>query len=302
MKKSVYLLFALSALFVWNTGCSDAAVSEKKLMDESANGPAVQINREVLDELIHTLPQPIEMADIITKSGMSFSKDLLVPAENASGFKDKDKQALAFGAYGVDLGYINLSEKTLYSLEYLESISTLSKELSVDQFFDYTNLIELSKNKNNADSLISISTRNFNQIDQFLREKGRGELSVLILIGAWMEGMHMFGEIRKANPTQDITNRIGEQKVVFENIALLLEKLAVVEAYKPLQTDFMALGAAYKNVAISYEYKQPESKEVNGELVIIDNTETKVTITAADADAITKQVEALRTKYLLTQK
>ncbi|MGL5889141.1 MAG: hypothetical protein ACRC3B_04615 [Bacteroidia bacterium] len=304
MKKTLYLLLSASAIFVAGVSCSDSASAdaEKKLMDESSKGASVQINRAVLDELIHTLPQPIEMADIIAKSGMDFSKEILVPSDNASGYKDKYMQSLAFGAYGVDLGYINLNDKSLYALEYLESISVLSKELSVDQFFDYSTLMELSKNKKNADSLIAISTRNFNQIDQFLREKDRGELSVLILIGAWIEGMHMFSEIRKANPNEDITKRIGEQKVVFENISLLLTKLAVSDEFKPLQADFTELGKAYEKISISYEYKQPESKEVNGELVIIDKTETKVTMTAADADAVCEKVEVLRTKYLLTQK
>jgi hypothetical protein len=304
MKKTLYIALAATAILSFSQACSDSAQddSEKKLMDESGAGTAVQINREVLEELIHTLPQPIEMADIIAKSGMDFSKEILVPSDNASTYKDKYLQSLAFGAYGVDLGYINLNDKSLYALEYLESISKLSKDLSVDQFFDYSTLMELSKNKKNADSLIAISTRNFNQIDQFLREKQRGELSVLILIGAWIEGMHMFGEIRKANPNQDITSRIGEQKVVFENIKLLLEKLAAIEELKPMKADFDVLGQAYNKVSISYIYKEPISKEVNGELVIVDNTETKVEMTPADADAISKQIETIRTKYLLNQK
>ncbi|MCU0433393.1 MAG: hypothetical protein MUC87_08075 [Bacteroidia bacterium] len=304
MKKTLYIALAATALLNFGSACSDSAQadSEKKLMDESASGAAVQINREVLEELIHTLPQPIEMADIIAKSGMDFSKEILVPSDNAASYKEKYAQSLAFGAYGVDLGYINLNDKSLYALEYLESISKLSKDLSVDQFFDYSTLMELSKNKKNADSLIAISTRNFNQIDQFLREKQRGELSVLILIGAWIEGMHMFGEIRKANPNQDITNRIGEQKVVFENIKILLEKLSSIEELKPMKADFDMLGKAYDKVGISYIYKEPISKEVNGELVIIDNTETKVEMTPADADAISQQIETIRTKYLLKQK
>jgi hypothetical protein len=304
MKKSLLQFLSAAVILVAGVSCSDSANAdaEKKLMDESAKGASVQINKEVLDELIHTLPQPIEMADIIAKSGMDFSKEILVPSDNASGFKDKYSQSLAFGAYGVDLGYINLNDKSLYALEYLESISVLSKELSVDQFFDYSTLMELSKNKKNADSLIAISTRNFNQIDQFLREKDRGELSVLILIGAWIEGMHMFAEIRKANPTEDITKRIGEQKVVYENIALLLTKLAVSEDFKQLHADFGELGKVYDKISISYEYKQPESKEVNGELIIIDKTETKVTMTASDADAVCEKIESIRSKYLLIQK
>lgn len=295
MKIKIHTLIAAVFLFA---ACSDDGSKEKNILADTASGPEVQINREVLDEMIRTLPQPIEIADIISKSNMEFSGDMLVPSGNSSHYDNKYFQSLAFGAYGVDLGYINLNEKTLYTLEYLESIKNLSEELKVEQFFDFNTLAELSKNRNNADSLVQISTRNFNKIDEFLREKNRGELSVLILIGAWLEGMHMFGEIHKQNP--DVGRRIGEQKVIYGNITALLGKLNTVEHFKMMETDFSKLGAAYDSVGITTIYKQPETKEVNGELVIIDKSETKVDINEATIGKIITEIETIRKKYLLT--
>lgn len=300
MKKTIlFFLFAGSIGFFFSCS-SDSPDAEKKLLYDTATKATVQINREVLDEMIQTLPQPIEIAGIITKSNMPFSKEMLVPSENATNYKDMYNQSLAFGAYGVDLGYINLNEKTLYTLEYLESIKTLSEDIKVDQFFDFSTLAELSKNKNNADSLVQISTKNFNKIDNFLREQERGELSVLILVGAWLEGMHMFGEINKNAPSDDIRKRIGEQKIVFDNVYAIVQKLNSIGYYKDMQNEMTMLKTAYDSVKITYNYKQPEMKEVNGELVVVDQTETIVDISPDAVSTIITQVEKIRSNYILS--
>jgi len=301
MKK--YLLFVgtsfLSALMI---SCSEGSDSktESQILSESNKKADVQINRAVFDEMIHSLPQPIEIANIITKADMPFSKEMLVSSDNSESYTDKYSQAMAFGAYGVDLGYINLNDKKIYVIEYLEAIKNLSEALKVDQFFDFQTLYELNNNRHNADSLIHISTRNFNKIDEFLREQNRGELSVLMLIGAWTEGMHMFGKLYTKSPNDDLLKRIGEQKVVFENVFLILEKLNKIEHFNKLKTDMTPIKTAYEKVQISYVYHQPETKEVNGELIIIDKTESKVDLTKEDAELIIKTIADFRQKYLVT--
>jgi hypothetical protein len=301
MKKQILFLLTAGTFLFASCGGEENA-DEQKLLAEPDTAKQVKINHQVLDEMIMTLPQPIEIANIITKSNMEFSKTMLVPSENSDSYADKYYQSMAFGAYGVDLGYINLNEKTLYTLEYLESIRNLSKDLKVDQFFDFSSLAELSKNRNNADSLVQISTRNFNKIDGFLRENDRGEQSVLILIGAWIEGMHMFGEIQKTAPSQDINTRIGEQKVVFDNVYALLDKMSAIDHFKMMKTDFADLKAAYDKVEIAYIYREPETKEIDGELVFIDKSETKISIDDATLAQVVAGIEKIRLKYLLTTK
>lgn len=297
--KSCLLAVAMSAL-----SCSDQtdAKSEAEILSAAGKQQTVQISREVFDEMIQSLPQPIEIANIITKAEMPFSKEMLVPSENSDQYPDKYYQAMAFGAYGVDLGYINLNDKKIYVIEYLEAIKNLAEKLKVEQFFDFHTLYEINNNRHNADSMIHISTRNFNKIDEFLREENRGELSVLMLIGAWTEGMYMFGKLYEKNPNEDILKRIGEQKVVFQNISLILNKLSEIEHFKKLKADVAQINALYEKVQISYIYHEPETTEVNGELVIIDKTETKVDIKKEDVKGIVSAIESFRRKYLLISK
>jgi hypothetical protein len=296
MKKQ--LLIPIAALLL--ASCSNNSKSETELMKEAADTTqTVNISREILDEMMQTLPSPIEMANLITQSKGGFKKELLTPSENAENFSDKYSQALALGAYGVDLGYLNLNDKMLYVIEYLESINTVSKALKVDQFLNVTSLSNMAKNKNNADSMIQMSTRNFQQIDEFLRSQNRGDLSVLILIGSWLEGLNMFNGIALQNPNQDIINRIGEQKIIIDNIYAILNKIDRIAYYKELKNKMGNLKKAYENVKIAYVYKEPEMKEVNGELVITDNSEAIVSITPQDLASISKAITQLRNELFL---
>jgi hypothetical protein len=297
MKFTIKNLLVISCVFLFS--CSE----EKQ---ENVNSPInqsqladVEISREVLEEMMQSLPQPIEIAQIISSSKTDMNKDVLIPSDKADKYEDKYIQSLAFGAYGVDLGYINLNNKTLYVMEYLGSIRILADKLNVKQFFDFATLSELAKNRNSSDSLIRLSTGNFNKIDEFLREHNRGELSALILIGAWMEGMNMFCEIYKNTKSDDITKRLGEQKVLFDNVYLLLGKLNKIGFYRQLERDFAGLKLHYEKIKISYDYKEPLMQEVNGQLVLKDQTETKIDFTMQDIDNIVKEFQSIRNSYFI---
>jgi hypothetical protein len=293
MKKK--MLVALTCGILMGCGDQGNIKNESDLMAEAKDtAKPVSVSREILDEMMQTLPSPIETANLITQAKSGFNKDLLIPARNSEHFSDKYSQALALGGYGVDLGYLNLNNKIIYVIEYLESINTVSKELKVNQFLDFAVLNDLAKNKNNVDSLIEISTRNFNNIDEYLRSQNRGDLSVCILIGSWVEGLHMFNNIARENPSEEITKRIGEQKIIIDNIYAILNKIDHVAYYKELKLKLKGLKEVYNNVKISYVYREPVMKEVNGELVVEDASESVVEVSKSDLASINKEITTLR--------
>ncbi len=299
MKKQITIVAA--GLILAACGGSPDAKKEADLLNTADTAQSIKISREVLDDMIRTLPSPIEMANLITRSKGGFDKTLLIPTDNASAYPDKYAQAIALGGYGVDLGYLNLNNKVLYVVSYLESVHMLSKELKVNQFLDFSTLSKLAKNTSNVDSLISLSTQNFKQIDEYLRSQNRGDLSVLMLIGSWIEGLHMFSRISKESPSEEINKRIGEQKIVIDNIYAILNKIDNITYYQDLKRRLEGLKSAYAKVTISYVYKEPEMKEVNGELVISDNSESVVTITPKDLELIAKEITVLRNALFMIE-
>jgi len=299
MKKKI--IFALSSVILLS--CSDSVTTkENELIKQTTEThQAISVSREILDEMMQTLPSPIETANLITQAKSEFNKELLIPSQNSESFPDKYSQALALGGYGVDLGYLNLNNKMLYVVEYLESINNISKELNVNQFLNFSVLNDLAKNRNNVDSLIEISTKNFNQIDEYLRTQNRGDLSVLILIGSWVEGLHMFNNIAKENPSEEINKRIGEQKVIIDNIYAILNKIENVAYYKDLKIRLTGLKNVYNKIQISYVYQEPVMKEVNGQLVVEDNSKSIVQVTKQDLASIDREIMKLREEIFMTK-
>lgn len=293
--KSVLLVNCMLLLSCSNEESMNTAGSETNTT-EKVNS---QISQEVLDDMIQSLPQSIEIAQIISNSKVELDKDVMIPSHLADRLESRESVALLLGGYGVDLGYINLNNKHIYMIEYLEAVKKLSVKLKVEQFFDFETLSKLVKNKNNSDSLIQLSTSNFNKISNYLREQNRGEQSVLILIGAWMEGMNMFGDIYTKTHSEDISRRIAEQKIVFDNIHSIIEKLNSIPFYKKLEISFSPLKAAFDKVKINYVYKEPKMEEVNGTLVLKDQTEMNVDFSAEDLNQIVAELQKLRNEYFI---
>jgi hypothetical protein len=150
--------------------------------------------------------------------------------------------------------------------------------------------------------LIDLSTKNFNQIDEYLRTQNRGDLSVLILIGSWVEGLHIFNTIAKENPSEDITKRIGEQKLIIDYIYAILSKIENIAYYKDLKQRLSGLKNVYANVQISYLYQEPTVKEVKGELFVEDNSKSVVRVSKDDLISIDTEIIKLRREIFMTDR
>jgi hypothetical protein len=279
-------------------GCTDTdQIFENDVVEQRMDTTNVlAVSKEALNSMTQTLPSLIEIANIITKSTKDLDKDLLIPFSNTKKFPDKYSQALALGAYGVDLSYLNLKNNMPNVVQCLENLNAVSKELNVNQFLDFSVLNDLTgnPNNNNLDSLIRVSTANFININEYFRSQKRGDLSVLILVGSWLEGLHMFNQIAKESPSENIERRIGEQKIIVDGVYKILSQIETIDYYKELKEKLQPLKSIYANVKITYVYQEPKIAAVNGEWVIIDNSQCFVEITKAELAAIDRETKSLR--------
>ncbi len=223
--------------------------------------------------------------------------DYLAPVEAADGLSTSFEQALRLGIYGADLGYLNIYEKTGTSIENLTTISKLANGIRVGQFFDFEILKRLAINKNNLDSLLFMSVDSYNKMDTYLRENNRGYLSALMITGVWIEAQYLLCKVVKDYPYEEIKNRIGEQKIVLNDLILLLNPYKESsEEYANLYADFDRIKKAYRHVDISYTPGDPETIEKDGRLVVIQNEESIVTMSEEQLSAIIVIIEEIRDK------
>jgi len=274
-KRLIYILLSLVVLINFSsckqkqgeTNYSD----EFKIPDSVLTQGALEISEEAMEDIIENVSSPVEIAALIKSVGVPYSKEYLATTDYVDHYNTNFKQALGLGIFGADLGYQNMYNKTGSVVDYLSAIKTLAEELHVGQFFDFTTLKRLATNNQNLDSLMYISVQNFNQMDRYLSENNRRNLSTLIVAGIWIESMYLIGEVAKNTPNPELSEKIGEQKIILGSLMLLLKNYERDPKFKELINELGEIQEIYKEVTITYEKGEPEAVEEDGMLVIKQN-------------------------------
>lgn len=294
--KNIYLIAVITSTILFTNcgGGEDTLVEKKETSDTTKNNIKPDISAEVINDIIQSIPSPLEMASMLKDNNQAYDVTLLNPTSNIDKYTTNYKIAFNVGVYSADLGYINIYEKTFSAMEYLNNIRKLSNEIKVGQFFDFETLKRLATNNKNYDSLIFISTENFNKMDAHLRTQNRSELSVLMISGAWLEGLSISCQVAKRNPNPKLIEKIGFEKINLDNILLILNAYKNDKYFAQIVNEFEKLKQIYSKISISYEYKEPETKEVNGQLVIINNSKSTVNINEEQVSEIINEVSRVR--------
>ncbi len=281
-----------------------ACVPEKReeatdLLADTLISEDIKMTDEVVGQMISSVPNPVEMSVLLQKSDVIYSQELLNPVSGINNYNTNFKRALNLGVYGTDLVYMNIYDRTVTTLSYLRNVKDLADDLRIGQFFDYETLNKLSESSRNVDSVLYITNRGFDSMTRYLIDQSRSSISVLIAYGTWIESLYIATKV-ETYPTnkERIHQRIGEQKIVLDNILLLLSNYRNDPNFEELFLDLMDLKKEFDNVSITYIYKEPAMKEVDGNIVVVDNSRSEVNIDEEIVAGIGKQVEYIRNKII----
>jgi hypothetical protein len=258
------------------------------------------ISEEVIGSILQSIPSPLEISVLLKESGKKYNASYLNSADNLSKYNSNYKKALNLGVYGTDLGYTNIYEQNQDGVKYMGSIKELADGLNIGQFFDIETIGRLATNSKNLDSLLLITTQNFNSINHYLQTQSRANLSVLLLTGGWLEALHIICNVAAANPdNKQLQETIGAQKIILENIMLLISFYKDSDQnMASLLTDMQELKSVFDKVNITYTYKESTFEVVDGVMVIKDNSSSTIDITPADIKNIGTITQNIRTKII----
>lgn len=266
--------------------------------DTTNSEQALDQTKDMVDHMVENLGSPIETIAMLKSLGIPFNSTFLATNDDVDRFNSSYSQAVALGIYGADLGYLNFYGKTSHVLSYISTVKGLADELKVGQFFDYSTLKRLASNNDNVDSLIFISRKSMNRIDQYLRKTQRSSISAAIVTGVWIEGMHYVTQFYKLNQKSRLKEAIGDQK----NLIALLIKVLNGYTYHPemaeMKKDLEYINEVYKGVTITVQEGEPEYKEINGIYTVIQHDKTVINISNNQINEITARTQKVRSKLL----
>lgn len=296
----IVIIGLILALF---TACGSEKKSDEQAFLEgldSAKTEGPSISEGVIGDILGRIPSPLEISVLLKESGKKYNASYLNSPDNISKYNSNYKKALNLGVYGTDLGYTNIYEQNQDGVKYMSSIKTLADGLNIGQFFDIETIGRLATNSKNLDSLLLITTQNFNSINHYLQSQNRSNLSVLFLTGGWIEALNILCEVAAANPTnKELQETIGEQKIILENIMLLLSFYKESDQnMASLLTDMEALKKLYDKVNITYTYSESTFEIVDGVMVIKDNSSSTIQISEEDIANIKALISSIRNKII----
>ena len=219
-------IFTAGLILAMVFACSSGKTTEEQefmagLDTTKTLGPS--ISEEVINDILQRIPAPLEISVLLKESGKQYNASFLNPTDNISRYNTNYKKALNLGIYGTDLGYTNIYEQNNDGIKYMASIKELADGLNIGQFFQIETIGRLATNSQNLDSLLLLTTQNFNSINHYLQTQSRANLSVLLLTGGWLEALHIICNVAAASPeNKQLQETVGEQKIILENIVALL--------------------------------------------------------------------------------
>ncbi len=234
MSKKLFLLIPakLTAIFlvaVLLTGCGS---DKQKSGSGEITLDATELDGDLLQDInsakqiFYSLPSPLETAMLLKSAGALYDEELLNPADNTSNYTTNKSMALNLGIYTTDLSFASLYDQTQTSIQYMNAAKQMADGLGILDAIDANTMERLEENINNRDMIMDIISETFMNSSSFLTENERPALASIVLVGGWIEGLHIATNLVGDDDIEDnkLVERIVDQKLSFNIVLALLEE------------------------------------------------------------------------------
>ena len=254
---------------------------------------AQQSNGEILSNI---MPSPVELSALIKDVGAAYDKSILNSSDKAEGYSSKFARALNLGVYSTDLGYAAIYKQNTDAFMYLNSVRKIAESLSIGKYINYANITKLAL-ENDLNALLDETTRTFEKINGHFQKNDNDKLSVVMLVGGWIESLYLTCEVAKKKKSKTLDTRIAEQQLVLKQLMPILKKYTGADMVK-LTADLAQLEKLYGNLKIDYKEGKTSTKEVGGVLEVVDNNTSEIKINPNDLKMILDTTAKIRKKIV----
>jgi hypothetical protein len=284
--KAIVILCLFSALMACNGGSSE---KEGNLHDSIAGADDFE------SQTYYGIPSPEGLFSFIKDGNLKFSKEVLNPTNNIDNYIDTRSKELNFGVYSADLAYVASFNKYQESVDYLNTVRTLSDDINISAVFDQNLLGRIDNIIDNKDSLLRVTSDSYISIVRYLESANRKKSLALIVTGGWVETNYVVVNILdsyKQDPK--VIDLLASQKHVFTNLYSTLEQLKSDESIQQTINDLQGLKVFYESLQTQKDDK-PEVDKKQGDKYIVGGN-AKIIMTEDQFKTLKKEISAVRNK------
>jgi len=226
-KKFNHTILVILALFILASGLNSCKnVSKDK---DATDFPQEEVDvkdriGQEVSEFVYPLPETDDVVDLINEIGIPYIA-ITNSVDNVNKYFTAKSKAYNIGVYGTDLSYSSTYNLTQETMLYLEAINQLGNDLGISSIYNEDLLNSIDENINNKEKLVEIITTTVYDTYDFLNNNGKGDLSILMVAGGWIEAMYLSANVSlNAANNPELLKVIYSQKPSLDKLLSLLEE------------------------------------------------------------------------------
>jgi hypothetical protein len=269
--KTIMVLGIISVIFA----CGGGSGTE----DENLNDTILQNLEQVESQTYYLIPSPEELFRFIKDGNLKFSKEVLNPTNNIDNYIDTRSKELNFGIYSADLAYVASFNKYQESVDYLNTVRTLSDEIGISAVFDRNLIGRIDNIIDDQDSLLRVTSDSYMSIVRYLESSDRKKSLALIVTGGWVESIYVVVNLLDSyEKNQKEVSLLASQRIVVANLMSYLEQMKFDENIQRTINDLKPLKEFYEGLEVEKgETTEETPQPTDGKIVVGGNTKIKMT-------------------------
>ncbi|MDX9695519.1 MAG: hypothetical protein RBT49_06975 [Bacteroidales bacterium] len=303
--QKVSSLLAILLLILFAVGCSSDK-QKKSESDDMVTLDSVEIDEQLVKdvkavkEIFYSLPSPLETAMILKQAGAKYNEELLNATGNVTKYVTNKSMALNLGIYTTDLSYASLFDQTQATINYMNASKKMAEGLGILNAIDDEIIERLEANVNNRDVIMDIISETIMNSSSFFEENDRQALSTIVLVGGWVEGLHIAINLVESDVdlnNNELVNRIIDQKLTLNTVFNLLNQNADNEDVKTIIADVDALKAIFDKIEISTSKIEPVTDTKTNVTTL--KSKTNVSMSPRTFNELKEKIKVIRNNYTL---
>jgi hypothetical protein len=270
--------------------CNGSGSNNSENQNDSISG-----TQDFESQTYYGIPSPEGLFSFIKNGNLKFSKEVVNPTSNVDNYIDTRSKELNFGIYSADLAYVASFNKYQESVDYLNTVRTLSDDINISTVFDQNLIGRIDNIIDNKDSLLKITSDSYIKIVRYLESTNRKKSLALIVTGGWVETNYVVVNILdsyKQDPK--VIDLLASQKHVFVNLYATLEQLKSDESIQQTINDLQPLKAFYESLQVQKDVSTDVAKKQGDKIVVGGNA--KIIMTEDQFKILKKEISNARNK------